>query len=184
MAGTSRGASPREQPPDRAPRGRLVKSTGDGVLAVFDGRRERSVAPKPSSPTPSNWDPTPVPGLHAGEIELLGYDIAGISVHIAAWVMRAVPGEVLVSRTIKDLVAGTAEIRRPWSAHPPRSSHECSSSPPSPDSIAVMPRSAAVRRPSLRGWEVLQRGSLTPAQVDLSGCQTPPDSAEINHVGP
>jgi class 3 adenylate cyclase len=47
-------------------------------------------------------------GLHAGEIGLLGDDIAGIGVHIAARVMSwAAPGEVLVSRTIKDLVAGS-----------------------------------------------------------------------------
>ena len=46
--------------------------------------------------------------MHAGEVELLGDDIAGIAVHIAARVMScAAPGEVLVSRTIKDLVAGS-----------------------------------------------------------------------------
>ena len=47
-------------------------------------------------------------GLHAGEVELLGDDIAGIGVHIAARVMgHAEPGEVVVSRTIKDLVVGS-----------------------------------------------------------------------------
>ena len=47
-------------------------------------------------------------GLHTGEIELVGDDIAGIAVHIAARVLNcAGPGEVLVSRTIKDLVGGS-----------------------------------------------------------------------------
>ena len=47
-------------------------------------------------------------GLHAGEVELLGDDIAGIAAHIAARVMaHAGPGEVVVSRTIKDLVVGS-----------------------------------------------------------------------------
>jgi class 3 adenylate cyclase len=46
--------------------------------------------------------------LHAGEIELLGDDIAGIAVHIAARVMAsAAPGEIVVSRTIKDLLTGS-----------------------------------------------------------------------------
>jgi class 3 adenylate cyclase len=47
-------------------------------------------------------------GLHTGEIELRGTDIAGISVHIAQRVsVLARPGEVLVSRTVTDLVAGS-----------------------------------------------------------------------------
>jgi class 3 adenylate cyclase len=46
--------------------------------------------------------------LHAGEVELLGDDIAGIAVHIAARVMAsAAPGEIVVSRTIKDLLTGS-----------------------------------------------------------------------------
>lgn len=47
-------------------------------------------------------------GLHSGEIERRGGDIAGIAVHIAARVeTSAAPGEVLVSRTVKDLVVGS-----------------------------------------------------------------------------
>ena len=47
-------------------------------------------------------------GLHTGEVELRGEDIGGVGVHIAARVMAAAgPGEVLVSRTVKDLVVGS-----------------------------------------------------------------------------
>jgi class 3 adenylate cyclase len=47
-------------------------------------------------------------GVHTGEIEVLEDDVAGIGVHIAARVMSAAtPGEVLVSRTVVDLVTGS-----------------------------------------------------------------------------
>jgi class 3 adenylate cyclase len=47
-------------------------------------------------------------GLHAGEIEVRGQDIAGVGVHIAARVMaEAAPAEVMVSRTVRDLVVGS-----------------------------------------------------------------------------
>jgi class 3 adenylate cyclase len=47
-------------------------------------------------------------GLHTGEVELLGDDIGGIAVHIAARVMAAAgAGEIVCSRTVKDLVAGS-----------------------------------------------------------------------------
>lgn len=47
-------------------------------------------------------------GLHTGEIEILGDDVAGLAVHIGARIAAlASPGEVLVSRTVKDLVVGS-----------------------------------------------------------------------------
>jgi class 3 adenylate cyclase len=47
-------------------------------------------------------------GLHAGEVELRGDDVAGIAVHIAARILAtAGPGEIIVSRTVRDLVAGS-----------------------------------------------------------------------------
>ena len=47
-------------------------------------------------------------GLHTGEVELRGDDIGGMAVHIAARVMaEATPGEVLVSRTVRDLIVGS-----------------------------------------------------------------------------
>lgn len=88
-------------------RGNLVKSTGDGILARFDGpgRAIRCAEALARALAPLG---TPIrSGLHTGECELLG-DIGGISVHIAARVAGlAGPGEVLVSRTVKDLVAGS-----------------------------------------------------------------------------
>jgi class 3 adenylate cyclase len=88
--------------------GREVKSIGDGFLATFDGparavRCARAIA--------GASDPAGIrvrAGLHAGECEVMGDDIGGIAVHIAARVSAlAGPGEVLVSRTVKDLVAGS-----------------------------------------------------------------------------
>lgn len=89
-------------------RGRVVKSTGDGVLAVFDGpaRAVRCACAILADLRQIGCDATA--GLHAGEIELVGDDVAGIAVHIAQRVMSvAAPGEVIVSRTVKDLVAGS-----------------------------------------------------------------------------
>jgi class 3 adenylate cyclase len=89
-------------------RGSLVKSTGDGILATFDGpgRAVRcalaigSAARKIGLPLRM--------GLHTGEIEIRGRDIGGIAVHAAARVMaQCGPDEVLVSRVVTDLVAGS-----------------------------------------------------------------------------
>ena len=92
-------------------RGREVDTAGDGFLATFDGparaiRCARQVAEK-------------IPGLglelrsglHTGEIELAGEHIRGLAVHIGARVVSlAGPGEVLVSSTVKDLVAGSGIV--------------------------------------------------------------------------
>jgi class 3 adenylate cyclase len=89
-------------------RGRLVKSTGDGVLATFDGpgRAIRCACAIRDSVRPLGIDLRA--GLHTGEIEVLGDDVAGMAVHIGARVSAlAGPGEVLVSSTVKDLVAGS-----------------------------------------------------------------------------
>jgi class 3 adenylate cyclase len=89
-------------------RGRLIKSTGDGVLAMFDGPARAVRCAQAILGDVHQLGCDAYAGLHAGEIELIGDDIAGIAVHIAARVMgHAAPGEVLVSRTIKDLVAGS-----------------------------------------------------------------------------
>jgi class 3 adenylate cyclase len=88
--------------------GREVKTTGDGFLATFDGpargiRCARAVAEK----TESLGLPIRA-GLHTGECELREQDLGGIAVHIGARVMaQAGPGEVLVSRTVKDLTVGS-----------------------------------------------------------------------------
>ena len=88
-------------------RGTLVKTTGDGVLATFDGPG-RAVRCALAFGTAAGQMGIPLrAGLHTGEIELRGPDIGGISVHAAARVMaQSQPGEVLVSRVITDLVSG------------------------------------------------------------------------------
>ena len=89
-------------------RGRLVRSTGDGVLATFDGpgRAVRCACAIRHAVRPLGVEIRA--GLHSGEIELRGDDVAGMAVHIAARVSaRAGAGEVLVSRTVTDLVAGS-----------------------------------------------------------------------------
>jgi class 3 adenylate cyclase len=88
--------------------GREVKSTGDGFLATFDGpgRAIRCAREIVASSQPLGIRVRA--GLHTGECEVMGEDIGGIAVHTAARVSAlADAGEVLVSRTVKDLVAGS-----------------------------------------------------------------------------
>jgi class 3 adenylate cyclase len=88
-------------------RGILVKSTGDGILATFDGPG-RAVRCALALGTVSKQIGLPLrAGLHTGEIEIRGRDIGGIAAHAAARVMaQSQPSEVLVSRVMTDLVAG------------------------------------------------------------------------------
>jgi class 3 adenylate cyclase len=88
--------------------GELVKSTGDGVLAVFDtpGRGIRCATALQERLRAVGIEIRA--GLHTGEVQRRGADVGGIGVHIAARVMAAAGGgEVLVSRTVRDLVAGS-----------------------------------------------------------------------------
>jgi pimeloyl-ACP methyl ester carboxylesterase len=88
-------------------RGILVKTTGDGVLATFDGPG-RAVRCALAFETAAQQIGLPLrAGLHTGEIEIRGRDIGGIAVHAAARVMaQSQSSEVLVSRVVTDLVAG------------------------------------------------------------------------------
>jgi class 3 adenylate cyclase len=88
-------------------RGREVKTTGDGFLASFDGPA-RAIRAAAAIRTGLRDQGLRVrAGLHTGEVELLGDDIGGIAVHIAARVLgQAGVGEIVCSRTVKDLVAG------------------------------------------------------------------------------
>jgi class 3 adenylate cyclase len=89
-------------------RGQEVKSTGDGVLATFDGpgRAIRCAQSIRNALRPESIDIRA--GLHSGEIELRGDDVGGIAVHIGARVAAAAgAGEILVSRTVSDLVSGS-----------------------------------------------------------------------------
>ena len=89
-------------------RGREIKTLGDGFLATFDApaRAVRCAQEITGGARPLGIEIRA--GLHTGEIELDGADIAGIAVAIAARVSAlAGPGEVLVSGTVKDLTAGS-----------------------------------------------------------------------------
>ena len=89
--------------------GRVVKSTGDGLLATFDGPGRAIACASALRDQLADIDLPIRAGLHAGEVELRdGDDVGGIAVHIAARIMaEAGPGEVVVSRTVRDLVAGS-----------------------------------------------------------------------------
>ncbi len=99
-------------------RGREVKTTGDGFLALFDG------------PTPATGfaravvtDVTALgievrAGVHTGEVELIGDDVGGVGVHVAARICgRAGGGTVLASSTVRDLAAGSGIEFDPAGSH-------------------------------------------------------------------
>ncbi len=90
-------------------RGRAVKAMGDGFLATFDGpARAIRCALALQAGAREQFGLEIRSGLHTGEIELMGNDVGGIAVHIAARVLAcAAPGEVLASGTVKDLVVGS-----------------------------------------------------------------------------
>ena len=86
----------------------MVKRTGDGLLATFDGpgRGVRAARDVQEAVRPLGIDVRA--GLHTCEVERRADDVAGIGVHIGARVSAlAGAGEVLVTSTVKDLVAGS-----------------------------------------------------------------------------
>ncbi len=89
-------------------RGRVVKMTGDGVLATFDGPARAIRCACALRDASSSVGVELRAGIHTGEVEQRGDDIGGIAVHLAARV-QALAGarEVIVSRTVADLVAGS-----------------------------------------------------------------------------
>jgi pimeloyl-ACP methyl ester carboxylesterase len=88
--------------------GREIKTLGDGFLATFDGPAQAIQCAIAIRDATATLDLPVRIGLHCGEIETMGDDIGGIAVHIAARVgALAGPGDVFVSRTVKDLVAGS-----------------------------------------------------------------------------
>jgi class 3 adenylate cyclase len=88
--------------------GRLVKATGDGILATFEGPGRAIHCAAALREELAGIGVQLRAGLHTGEVELRDNDVGGIAVHIAARVMAAAnPGEILVSRTVRDLVAGS-----------------------------------------------------------------------------
>ncbi len=88
--------------------GRFIKSTGDGVLATFDGpgRAIRFATTFREQLRPIGLRIRT--GIHTGELEIRGDDVGGMAVHLAARIMAvAQEDEILVSRTVTDLVVGS-----------------------------------------------------------------------------
>jgi class 3 adenylate cyclase len=88
--------------------GRLVKFTGDGLMATFDGPARAVQCIRTLSERLGEFGLPIRAGVHTGEVEVIGDDIGGIAVHIAARISaRAAAGEILTSSTVRDLVAGS-----------------------------------------------------------------------------
>jgi class 3 adenylate cyclase len=98
--------------------GREVVTTGDGLLATFPGPARAISCARAMREAIHALGIEIRVGLHAGEVEVLGDDVAGIAVHIGARVAAAAdPGEVLVSRTVADLMTGSGLPFRDRGAH-------------------------------------------------------------------
>jgi class 3 adenylate cyclase len=89
-------------------RGREIDTAGDGYFATFDGPARAVRCAQTIAKEVSHMGLTIRAGLHTGEVEMMGDKVGGIAVHIGARVAsHAGPGEVVVSNTVKDLVAGS-----------------------------------------------------------------------------
>jgi pimeloyl-ACP methyl ester carboxylesterase len=99
-------------------RGREVDTTGDGVLASFDGPARAIRCASAIRAGVRSLGIEVRAGLHTGECGIIGDKVGGIAVHIGARVAAAArPGEVLVSATVKDLVAGSGIDFEPRGVH-------------------------------------------------------------------
>jgi class 3 adenylate cyclase len=88
--------------------GHLVKTTGDGILATFDGPGRAIRSAGILQDELARADLQVRIGIHTGEIEIRDSDIGGIAVHLASRIMdMAGAGEILVSSTVRDLVVGS-----------------------------------------------------------------------------
>jgi len=88
--------------------GTVVKSTGDGHLATFDGPTQAIRCAEALRAEAETLGIEIRAGIHTGECELLDSDIGGLAVHIAARILgQADASEILVSRTVRDLVVGS-----------------------------------------------------------------------------
>jgi class 3 adenylate cyclase len=89
-------------------RGREINTTGDGFVATFDGPARAVQCAESIIREARTLDIDVRAGLHTGECEVRGRDLAGVTMHIGARVAaHARPGEVLTSRTVRDLVIGS-----------------------------------------------------------------------------
>ena len=99
-------------------RGREVKTTGDGFLATFDGPARAIRCAQAIRTAAADLGLDVRIGLHTGEVEVRGDDIGGLAVHIGQRVSAlAEPSEILVSSTVKDLVAGSGVEFDPRGEH-------------------------------------------------------------------
>jgi len=88
--------------------GRIVKTLGDGLLAIFENPRDAILCAGGLADDMRADDIDIRVGLHTGEVQLRDQDIGGIGVHIASRIMAAAGnGEILTSRTVRDLVSGS-----------------------------------------------------------------------------
>jgi class 3 adenylate cyclase len=88
--------------------GETIKTTGDGVLALFTGPGQGVRCAEQVIADARGLGLDVRTGLHTGEVERSSDDVAGLAVHLAARIMsRAEAGEVLVSGTVRDLVIGS-----------------------------------------------------------------------------
>jgi class 3 adenylate cyclase/alpha-beta hydrolase superfamily lysophospholipase len=89
-------------------RGRVIKTTGDGFMATFDGPARAINCALSVREQMGQLGIKIRAGLHTGEVELMDSDVSGIAVHMAARVLEeAKSNEVWASRTVKDLVVGS-----------------------------------------------------------------------------
>ena len=88
--------------------GREVKTTGDGFLVTFDSPSRAVQCARAIKVGVGKLGLEIRAGVHTGECELIGADVAGLAVHVASRVQSsAEPGEILVSSTVRDLAAGS-----------------------------------------------------------------------------
>ncbi len=89
--------------------GRLIQTVGDGILATFDAPTDAIRSAAVIRDSVQQLGLSLRTGIHTGECELIENDLAGIAVHIAARIQgSAQPGDIIVSRTVADLVAGSS----------------------------------------------------------------------------
>jgi pimeloyl-ACP methyl ester carboxylesterase/DNA-binding CsgD family transcriptional regulator len=171
-------------------RGRAIRTTGAGLLAAFDGpaRAIRCAVALADGASPLGFALRA--GLHTGECDVLGDDLGGVAVEAAAAVLAAAePHEILVSGTVKDLVAGSsirfarrgtlagAGLPDAWPlfrvAQEPR--RPATAGPAAPDSAAPRPPAAA---PS-PGLHALTQRELTVLRQIAAGYSSQEMAAEL-----
>jgi class 3 adenylate cyclase/pimeloyl-ACP methyl ester carboxylesterase len=151
--------------------GRVVNMSGDGALSVFDGPARAIACARAFGEAVQELGLEIRTGVHTGECEIIGDDLAGLAVHIGARVSAlAGPGEVLVSRTVKDLVVGSALEFRPNGTHTlkgvPGEWELFALDHGRPTTVSVVPEAAQVRASDR---VVLGAARRAPALLRLAG---------------